>query len=433
MNVTHKNLPKSQVELRVELTIQEVEPFVQKAAQHMSQEVKIPGFRPGHVPMDILKRHVGNVKIYEEAFREAVMDTLPRALTQERLEIIGSPNVTPEKLAPGNPLIYNAIISVYPTVELGAYRNFRTAKKSIHVQDKEVEKTLESLRRLRASQKLVQRAVQKGDKVLADLDIFQDNVLLENGSFRKQEIDLNLDTFVAGFSDQVIGMQRGEEKRFSLRFPKDYHTQQFAGKEAEFRVQVHEVYEVMLPELKDDFAQSLGNYKNLVELREALRVNLHKEGEYKERLRLETEVLREVVERTKFGELPEVLITSEIDRILAELKSELESQGGKFDDYLKTIKKTQDQLQKDLQPQALQRVKSILVLREIALKEKIQVDAKQVTAEIDVQKKRYENDSKTLKYIESEAYERYIRNMFNTQKVVDFLVEQVAQSSKQDS
>jgi len=207
----------------------------------------------------------------------------------------------------------------------------------------------------------------------------------------------------------------------------------FAGKEAEFRVQVHEVYEVMLPELKDDFAQSLGNYKNLVELREALRVNLHKEGEYKERLRLETEVLREVVERTKFGELPEVLITSEIDRILAELKSELESQGGKFDDYLKTVKKTQDQLQKDLQPQALQRVKSILVLREIALKEKIQVDAKQVTAEIDVQKKRYENDSKTLKCIESEAYERYIRNMFNTQKVVDFLVEQVAQSSKQDS
>ena len=157
--------------------------------------MKVAGFRPGHIPYDILKKNVGEATIYEEALRLVVEKTLPEAIVKERLELVGQPQIQPEKLAPGNPLVYKAALDLYPEVTLGDFTALKTRPEEVKVEDADVQKSLDELRKLRAKETAVMRAAKKGDRIKMDFDVMLDKVVIENGSYKGQTIELGEGNF----------------------------------------------------------------------------------------------------------------------------------------------------------------------------------------------------------------------------------------------
>ena len=424
MQVTKKDLEKSQIELTIELSSEEFAPYIEKGAQKVAEEVKIEGFRKGKVPMDILKQKIGEMTILEEAAHIAVHKTVDNAVEENTVgrQPVGQPEVNITKLAPGNPFEYKVIVALLPTVALGKYKDLNLKVEEAKVDDKEVEKALHDLQEMRAQEVLVEREAQETDKVTVDVKMMLDKVPLEDGDHKELAVIIGKNYFVPGFDKKIIGMKQDEERTFELAYPDDHHQKNIAGKMVEFIVKAKGVYERQLPELNDEFA-SFFRLKDMAELKTNLQESLLHEKSHSVDLRNESELIGKIVEDTKFGEIPEVIITSESKNMLMELEQSVTRQGGKFEDYLSHIKKTKEQLILDLLPNAIKRVKSALVVREIAVIEKIDASEKEIHEKIDELEVQYAGNQEVLKMLHESGYHTYLSNILTNEKVIAKLKE----------
>lgn len=420
MKITKKDLEKRQVELTIELSVDELKPYLDKAAKKISQQVDIPGFRKGKIPYDVLKQNVGEATIYEEAFYDAVQETLPKAVEQEKLEVIGQPKVDIEKVAPGNPVSYKAVLSLMPNIKLGDYKTLKAKRKKVEVDEKKVAQTFEDLKKMRAQEKLVNREAKNGDKVEINFEIKQSGVVIEGGQGQKYPLMLGENKFIPGFEDQVVGMKKDQEKEFPITFPKDYFEKKLQGRKCDVKTKVLNVYELTLPEINDEFAKSF-NFKSKAEFEEKIKENINKEVEQKEKERLELSILEEIMEKSTFDEFPATLIDSEMDKMWHELKHNVEDSGGKMEDYLKHIGKTEEEIKKDMKPQADKRIKTALISRAIAEAEKIEVSDKEAEEEIKKQTEPYKDNPEVQKQIQSDEYKRYVKNLLANKKTFELL------------
>ncbi|MCK5416201.1 trigger factor [Candidatus Parcubacteria bacterium] len=423
MKVEKKDLKKSQVELVVEIPFKDLEKQIPNATEKISKEVKIDGFRNGKVPYEILKQKVGEMAILEEAARSVINKTLGKAIEKNTEgNFIGQPQVDIQKLAPNNPLVYKVVLALIPEVDLNKYKDLKIKKDEIVLDKKEIEKALEELQNMRVKEVLVDKEIKETDKVMVDIEMFLDNVPVEGGQGRGAFVIIGKDYIIPGFDKNLIGAKKGDVKEFSLPYPREHYMKNLAGKRVDFKVSVKDVYERQMPELDDEFAKSLG-LKKLDELRENLEKNMKLEKEKGISLKAEKEMLEKIVEKTKFGEIPELLINHEVKTMMAELEHSVSQKGAKFEDYLKSINKTKNQLVLDLLPNALQRVKVSLLIKEIAKEEKIEVSDKEFEKHQDEVKKQYASQSDILKRIESPEYKAYTMNVLTSEKVVNELKE----------
>ena len=418
-----KKLEKNQVEITVEVAAEELQPYLEKAAKKLSEHHKIKGFRPGKAPFDIVKQKLGEMTIYQEALEIIVQKTYFDIIKKENLETISQPEIDVEKLAPGNPIVYKAKVNLLPKTELPDYKTIKIKGKEIKVDEKEVENVIQNLRKMRAKETSVDREAQKGDKVEADFTVSQAGVVIENGAHKKYSIVLGENKMIPGFEDQIMGMKKNEEKEFKLKFPKEYYMKNLADKEGEFKVKLLSVYQVELPELNDQFVQGLGQFKTVEKFKQQVRKNIEDEAKMKEGQRLEIEILEKIIEKTKFEDIPDILIDSEVHKMVHELKDNIAQQGFKFDDYLSHLKKTPDQLKLDFVPQALKRVQTALISRQIAEDEKIEVRDDEIKKEIELTTKAYPNNPEVQKNLESEGFKNYVRNILINKKVIALLKE----------
>lgn len=419
MQVNKKDLEKSQIELTIELSPEEFAPYIEKGAAKVSQEVKIEGFRPGKVPFDILKAKIGEMTILEEAAHLAIHKTIDEVVTSNTIgrQAIGQPQVNVTKLAPSNPLEYKVIVSLLPTVALGKYKDLNLAVEKAEVSDKELDKSLRDLQEMRAQEIVADRAVGEGDKATVDIKMFLDKVPLEDGQHRDLAVILGQDYFVPGFDKKLIGAKKGEVIKFELPYPDDHHQKNLAGKMVEFEVKINEVYDRKKPEINDEFA-GFFQLKDLAELKKNIKESLLHEKQHKVDLRNESEMLSKIIADTKFGDLPDVIVDSELKNMLAELEQSVVRQGGKFEDYLQHIKKDRAALMLELAPNAVKRVKSALVIRELALIEKIAPAHEEIHEKIDELKKQYVGQPEILKMFEEEGYHHYLGNVLTNEKVI---------------
>lgn len=425
MNVIKKQLEKSQVELTVELSAEEFKPYVLRGAENVSKEVKIEGFRPGKVPYEILKNKIGEMAILEEAAHIAINKTLDKAINEnmEQGQAIGQPQISITKLAPENPLEYKVVLAVIPEIKLGEYKNLKIKMDDdVAVKDEEVMKTIEYLRESGVKEIITDRKTKNGDKVLVDIEIFLDKVPVEGGQGKGVAVIIGKDYVVPGFDKNLINAKKGEIKDFSLPYPADHHMANLAGKMVEHRVKINEVYARELPELNDEFAVKFG-LKNYEELKNSIKKNLETEKEQKSEQKAEIEILDKIVKNSKFGDIPEMLVNNETHTMLHELEHSVTHQGGKFEDYLGSIKKTKEQLTLDLLPDAVKRVKSALVIREIALAEKIEASEKEVNEKIEELLKQYKGYEKVEARVKEPSYRAYLENTLVNKKVIDKLRE----------
>lgn len=424
MKVNRQDLPKSQIELTVEVDQVEVKPFIDLAVEALSREIKIEGFRPGKVPFEILKQKIGEMSIMEEAARLFINRHIFSLISEhiKDKQVVGQPEISLNKLAPGNPLEYKMKVTVLPEINLGQYRDFAFKKEKIEASEKDLEKVLNDLVEMRTAEKISADPIKAGHKVVASVNMFLNQVPTENGQNPEVNLLIGHNHLVEGFDDNLIGLKKGDKKEFSLPYPADHWQKNLAGKLVEFKVEIKEVYDRLRPEINDDLAKVF-RFNNLTELRDNLKKTITEQKQREKDQALEVKILDQIIAGTKFGELAEDLIKNESELMLREIEQGVVSQGGRLEDYLKSINRSADQLMLDLMPKAVQRVKSALVLREISRTEKIDLEAGEVQAEIDRLKKQYQNQAEAIKNISSPAYKVYLENYLLNQKTISRLKE----------
>src|SRR3989344_2863106 len=428
MKTEVKKLEKGQVELTVELSLEEYQPFLEQAAKIISQNTKIPGFRPGKANFNLIKAKVGEAEIWQQALERAVQKTLVKALAEQRLMTVGSPKIEVIKLAPGNPVIYKATINLLPNVSLADFSKIKISQNKIEVRQEEIKKSMTDLQKMRSQETLADKKAEAGDKVEIDFETFLDKIPLDQGKNEKFPLVIGEKTFIPGFEEQLIGMAKDETKTFQLKFPENYHQKNLAGRLVDFKVKVNAVYHLDLPKLDDSFAKSLGQFNNLKELEDKIRENLRLEAQDKENRRLEEELLDKSIDQSKFEEIPDILIDSETKKMLEELEHNLAHQGLKFDDYLNHLKKTKEELALEFSPQAVKRVKSALVLRTVIEKNKINVSQDEIEAEIKKMLEFSGGDAQMAKELRQAEYLDYLHNTLISKKAVEHLKQVMAQS-----
>lgn len=426
MKIDKKILEKSQIELTIELSAEEFAPFIEKGAKKLSEKIKIEGFRPGKAPFEVLKAKVGEMSILEEAAQLAVSKTLDDVIAEKinEFKAVGSPDVNISKLAPNNPFEYKVILSIIPEIELGKYKDLGLKAGEAKVEEKELDKIINDLREMRAKEVLAEKdkKIEKGDKVVVDIKLFDDKVPIENGVHKDLAVLTGKNYFVPGFDEKLVGAILNDELKFKLAYPKDHHQGNLAGKMIDFEVKIKSVFKIELPELNDEFAQNF-KLKNLAELKKDLKENVLQEKRKELDLKNESEMISKIIENTKISELPDILIESESQNIMSELEQSVVRQGGKFEDYLSHLKKTKDDLKLEMTPNAIKRVKSALVIREIAVSEKIVAEDKEIDEKIAELQEQYKDNEEIKKMLAENSYRQYLKNILVNEKVLNKLKE----------
>ncbi len=424
MKVIKNILPKSQIEFLVELTAEEFKPSIEAAAAQISEEVKIDGFRPGKAPLDMVKKKVGEMSILEKAANIAINKSFGKILEENAKDdkIIGQPMVDITKLAPENPLEFKITLSVLPAVTLGEYKNLGVKPTKAQLDDKEVERVIDYLRETRVKEVAVDREVKKDDKVTANINMFLDSVPIEGGQTQAATLIIGKEYFVPGFDAKIIGAKKGETKEFTLPYPKDFHQKNLAGKNVEFKVEIKDIFEREVPAMDDELAKNFGG-KDLADLKVMIEKDILGQKSFEAERKTELDMLEKILAKTKFDDLPEMLVSNETEKMLIELEENVSRQGGKMEDYLSSLKKTRNQLALDLLPEAVKRVKTALLIREIGELEKIQPTENDVEEKIKQLMEQYKGYAKVEERVKDPNYRAYLKNSLASQQVVEKLKE----------
>ncbi len=419
-----KDLPKSQVELEITVQPDEYQKFMIKAAERISHRVKIEGFRPGKATYDIVKRQVGEMNIMQEALEDIVQNSFYQAVDAEKLETVGMPKVDLDKMAPGNELTYKATVSLLPTLELPDLKKITVKREVKEVTDAQVDEVLENLRKLQSKEVLKNGIAEEADLMTVDMDMKLDGVPVDGGQANGYRVYLSEDHYIPGFNKELVGLKKDDQKTFPISFPKTHYQKNIAGKTVNVSVTVKEVYTRELPELNQEFSKALGQ-ESVEALRTLLRTNIGKEAEQKADEKVEIEIFDSLIAKTKFSELPEILVDAEKKKMYYELTRDLERSGVSIEDYLKDIKKTEEEINKDFTEQATKRAEAALISRHLAKTNNITVSESEIEAEIHMMTEAYRDNPDYLANLQTPEVRRTLETIITNKKVIKWLKEQV--------
>ncbi len=420
MSYTAKTLEKSQVELKITVQPADYDNALKHAAERLSQTAAIKGFRPGAAPYDIVKQQLGEQKILETALEEIVQKNLFKAIQEEKIETVGMPMITMEKAAPGNEIVFIAKVALMPKIKLSDLSKIKVEPKKIEITENDLSAVLKDLRKMRTKEVIKNGSATKDDKIIVDMDMFLDKVAVEGGQAKAHQVYLSEEHYIPGFAEQLVGLKKDDEKEFTLKFPKEHYQKHMAGRDIDIKIKAKDVYTLELPELNDDFAKSLGQ-KDFESLKNLLKENLTKEAEQKESQRIEAEILEQLIEKSEFDEIPDVLISSEKKKMFHELKHDLEHRGIEMGKYLSDIKKTEDEIYRDFEEGASKRVKAALTARQIATDNNISASQEEIDKEIEMIRAAYGNDKTVEENLKHPEVLDTIARTVQNRKVIEFL------------
>lgn len=421
MSYKIEKLPKSSIELTFTVTPEEAEPFLRAAAERLSQQSSIPGFRPGKAPYEMIKQRVGEMAILEEALEHIVRKNYTEAVMAENLDTVGSPEINVEKLAPGNTINFKIKAALVPKIEkLADYKSAKIEKEKIEITDDKVEKVLDDLAKMQTKETIAERASTKADKVVVDMEMEQGGVIVEGGKSPNFQVYLNEKNYLPGLTDELVGLKAGEEKKFQLDFPKEHFQKNLAGKKVDIKIKVNGVYQLESPKIDDEFAKSVGQ-TDLAALKNTLRENIAHEAEHEQEHKIEQKIFDDLIANSRFADIPDILVNEEVNKMLQELEQNAASQGMKMEDYLASVKKDLGQLKLDFTPEAIRRVKAALIVREINSKENISITDAEIDRVIDEQAEKYKDNEDAKKQIFSPEYREYMATVLKNRKVLELL------------
>ncbi|MFH1947308.1 MAG: trigger factor [Candidatus Magasanikbacteria bacterium] len=426
MPYTTKKLDNSQIELKITVTPKDYQKHLEKTAVKISERVAIKGFRSGKAPYEMVKNEVGEMKIMQEALEQIVQESFYNTVKEEGIETIGMPKINIEKMAPGNDIVFVAVVALLPKVKLADLDKIKVKKETKEVDEKQVDETVDAIRGMHAVEVIKHGKADGTDKIVLDMEMFFEKVPVEGGQAKDHQVYLSEKHYIPGFNEQVAGLKKDEEKEFSLDFPKEHFQKHLAGKKIDFKVKVKDVYERQLPEISDDLAKKLGQ-ESMEKLREIIKSNLVQEAENKAEQKLEIEILENLIDKSEFEAIPEVLIDAEKQKMFYELKADLERRGVSIEDYLVSVKKTQEEMNEGFKEQAIKRAKASLVSRQVATENKIVVEDKELDEEIKVMEAMYVGNEEYLEKLKRPEVRDTIAMTLQNRKVMVWLKERVTE------
>src|SRR4051794_38305298 len=373
VSTTRTDLGDSRVRLDVEVPGDTVERELQRVAQAAGRDMKIPGFRKGKVPPQVVIQQLGRPALLNEAIQHGMPDWYEEAVNAAGIAAVGHPKVdlgdVPE--AKGSPLTFSVEVAVRPTATLGEYKGVEAPRREAEAQQEAVDAEVERLREALASLEPVEREAQNGDFVVLDYTGYVDDEAFEGGEGRGQTIELGAGRLIPGFEDQLVGAKPGEDRTLQVKFPDDYGAEELAGKEARFEATVKEVREKRMPELDDEFALQAGGFDTLDELKEDIGRRIREADERRVHDEFREAALDAAVERSKI-EIPHDVVHGKAHDIWHQMEHRLRRSGIDPAQYLAISGKTEEDILEEAAPDAEKSLKREAVLAAIVEAEQIE-------------------------------------------------------------
>ena len=410
-------------EVKLEFTV-EAEKFdgaIKTVFNKNSKYFNIPGFRKGKAPYQIVEKTYGAQIFYEDAFNEVAGEAFEEGLKENNIEAVSKPEVEIKQIEKGKDLIFTAVVQIKPEVTLGKYKGIQIKKVEYNVSDEDVNHELMHLAEKNARLVSVEdRPVESGDITVIDFEGFVDGVAFDGGKAENHELTIGSNTFIPGFEDQIIGMKPEEEKEIKVKFPEEYFSANLAGKDATFKVKLHEIKKKEMPEINDELAKDISEFDTIEELKNSIKEKQEEQNKTRAKYETEDEVIKAVCEEAKV-EIPSGMIETETDHMVQDINTRLSYQGMNIDQYLKMMNKTMDEFRTEYKEQAETAVKSRLVLEAVGKEAGIEVKEEEISAKIKEMAENYGRKEEEVK--DNPELVKYVGDSLKTEKTIDFLVE----------
>ena len=386
---TVEKAEKNVVEFEFSITGEEFRNAIEKAYRKNVGKINVQGFRRGKAPRQIIEKFYGSEVFYEDAINIALPDAYDKAIEEKNIEAVAQPEIDVKDISRENGVVFTAKVVVKPEFELGEYKGIEVSKVVHRTTEKEINGEIEKIRERNARMVSVDdRAAKLDDTVNIDFEGFCDGVAFEGGKGENFDLKLGSGQFIPGFEDQIIGKNIGDEFDVNVTFPEEYGAKELAGKEAVFKVKLHEIKVKELPAVDDEFAKDVSEFDTLKELKADLKKKALDRKKKAADEAVENALVQQIVDSIK-GDIPEAMFENRLEQCVEDFAYRLQSQGLNLETYLKYTNSNIDEFKKSFRPQAESQVKFRLALEKIVELENITPDEKDVEAEYEKLAKDY--------------------------------------------
>ncbi|WP_444640502.1 trigger factor [Caproiciproducens sp. R1] len=417
-----------QLEVAVDAAI--FEKALDQAYHKENKKIAIPGFRKGKAPRAFVEKYYGEQVFYEDAINAVYPDALDAAINEAKLEMIED-KIDFDLVSAGKEgVVFKATVTTKPEVEIDEYKGLTAAKNPVKVTDEDIDAEIKKVQERNSRMVTVEdRAAQNGDITVIDFDGSVDGVAFDGGKAENYSLTLGAGQFIPGFEEQVVGHKTGDEFDVNVKFPEDYHSKDLAGKDAVFKIKLHEIKMKELPEVDDDFVKDVSDFDTLDKYREDIKAKLTEAEEKKVKDDVENQLINKLVENLK-AEIPQAMYENKINEDIREFGYRLQSQGLNLDTYLQYTGMDKDSIRKQFQPQAERAVKVRLALEKIAQLEDIHPTEEEIEAEFEKLAKGYEIDAEKVKtFIPKEELAKDI----SVEKAINLVRDSAVVTEKEDT
>ena len=433
MSVQVENLEKNMAKLTIEVAAEEVEKAIQEAYLKEKNKISLPGFRKGKVPRKMIEKMYGAGVFYEDAANTLIQGNYPAAADESKIDIVSRPTINIVQIESGKPFIFTAEVAVRPEVKLGKYLGVQVTKVDTSVSEDEVAEALEKERNNNARTVTVtDRPAANGDTVVIDFEGFVDGVAFEGGKGENHSLELGSHSFIDTFEDQLVGKNAGDEVEVNVTFPEQYQAAELAGKPAMFKVKIHEIKTKELPQLDDEFAQDVSEFDTLAEYKEDVKKRLTEQKENEAKRTKEDEAIQKIIDKSEM-ELPEAMIETQCENMVNEFAQRIAQSGLSMEQYMQFSGLTIEKLKEQVRPEAETRIKSSLVLEQIAKEENIEVTEEDIDAEVTKMAAAYGMEADKLKEYMGDAEKESMKRDISVTKAVTLIMDNVKERAKAKS
>lgn len=402
MTATWEKIDKNLVSIEVEVTAEKVNEAIDKAFKKVVAKVNVPGFRKGKVPRGIFEARFGIESLYQDAIDILLPDAYSDALKETGVIPVDRPDIDVDQFAKGQTFKFKAKVTVKPEVQLGQYKGLEVPAAEAVVGDEEIAAELERLQQRHAELTVIEEgAAENGDITVIDFDGYVDGEPFEGGKSERHSLELGSGSFIPGFEEQVVGLQTGDFKDIEVTFPESYHAENLAGKQAVFKVKLHEIKRKNLPALDDEFAKDVSEFDTLEEFKQDLASKLADRKKQENESAREAAVVEKASESAEI-DIPDAMVESETSFMLRDFENRLRQQGMNLELYFQFSGQDEAALRSQMSGDAVKRVRNNLVLEAIAKAESISADDSDLNEELENLSKQYNRPAEELRSIFTE-------------------------------